>query len=97
MSLRHILLGLLSENSGHGCGLRKDFLPRLGHFRNLNEGKLCTELARGLSAEVLCRTERNRRLLERLLFLGEGFRTGGTVSSHGRTDTVCPKIFPLGF
>lgn len=46
MSLRHILLGLLSENSGHGYGLRKDFLSRLGHFRNLNEGQLYTELAR---------------------------------------------------
>ena len=46
MSLRHILLGLLSENSGHGYGLRKQFLERLGHFRNINEGQLYTQLAK---------------------------------------------------
>ena len=46
MSLRHILLGLLSENSGHGYGLRKEILYRLGHFRNINEGQLYTELAK---------------------------------------------------
>jgi PadR family transcriptional regulator, regulator of vanillate utilization len=46
LSLRHILLGLLSENSGHGYGLRKQFLNRLSHFRSINEGQLYTELAR---------------------------------------------------
>ncbi len=46
MSLRNILLGLLSENSGHGYGLRKRFLHRLAHFRNINEGQLYTELAK---------------------------------------------------
>lgn len=46
MALRHFLLGLLSENSGHGYALRKEFLRRLGHFRNINEGQLYTELAR---------------------------------------------------
>ncbi|MEW6443534.1 MAG: PadR family transcriptional regulator [bacterium] len=46
MSLRHVLLGLLSENSGHGYALRKEFVARLGHFRDINEGQLYTELAR---------------------------------------------------
>lgn len=46
MSLRFVLLGLLSENSGHGYGLRKQILHRLGHFRNINEGQLYTELAK---------------------------------------------------
>lgn len=46
MSLRHVLLGLLSENSGHGYGLRKQLVHRLGHFRNINEGQLYTQLAR---------------------------------------------------
>jgi len=46
LSLRHVLLGLLSENSGHGYGLRKNFVHRLGHFRNLNEGQLYTQLAK---------------------------------------------------
>ncbi len=46
MSLRHVLLGLLSENSGHGYGLRKQFVHRLGHFRNINEGQLYTQLAK---------------------------------------------------
>jgi PadR family transcriptional regulator AphA len=46
LSLRNILLGLLSENSGHGYGLRKRFLSRLAHFRNINEGQLYTELAK---------------------------------------------------
>lgn len=46
LSLRNILLGLLSENSGHGYGLRKRFLHRLAHFRNINEGQLYTELAK---------------------------------------------------
>jgi DNA-binding PadR family transcriptional regulator len=40
------LLGLLSENSGHGYALRKQFLDRLGHFRNINEGQLYTQLAK---------------------------------------------------
>jgi len=44
--LRNILLGLLSENSGHGYALRKEFVTRLGHFRNINEGQLYTEVAR---------------------------------------------------
>lgn len=46
MSLRHVLLGLLSENSGHGYGLRKQMVNRLGHFRNINEGQLYTQLAK---------------------------------------------------
>ena len=46
MSLRHVLLGLLSENSGHGYGLRKRMVHRLGHFRNINEGQLYTQLAK---------------------------------------------------
>ena len=46
MSLRFILLGLLMENSGHGYGLKKQILHRLGHFRNINEGQLYTELAK---------------------------------------------------
>ena len=46
MSLRHVLLGLLSENSGHGYGLRKQMVHRLGHFRNINEGQLYTQLAK---------------------------------------------------
>jgi len=46
LSLRHVLLGLLSENPGHGYGLRKNFVHRLGHFRNLNEGQLYTQLAK---------------------------------------------------
>jgi DNA-binding PadR family transcriptional regulator len=46
LSLRHVLLGLLSENSGHGYGLRKEFVHRLGHFRNINEGQLYTQLAK---------------------------------------------------
>ena len=46
MSLRHVLLGLLSENSGYGYGLRKQFVHRLGHFRNINEGQLYTQLAK---------------------------------------------------
>ena len=46
LSLRHVLLGLLSENSGHGYGLRKNFVHRLGHFRNINEGQLYTQLAK---------------------------------------------------
>ena len=46
MSLRYVLLGLLVENSGHGYGLRKKFLNRLGHFRNINEGQLYTELSK---------------------------------------------------
>ena len=46
MSLRYVLLGLLVENSGHGYGLRKQFLNRLGHFRNINEGQLYTELSK---------------------------------------------------
>lgn len=46
MSLRLILLGLLAENSGHGYGLRKEFVSRLGHFRKINEGQLYTELAK---------------------------------------------------
>ena len=46
MSLRYVLLGLLSEKSGHGYGLRKLMIHRLGHFRNINEGQLYTELAR---------------------------------------------------
>ncbi len=46
MSLRYVLLGLLSENSGHGYGLRKKILHRMSHFRNINEGQLYTELAR---------------------------------------------------
>lgn len=46
MSLRHVLLGFLSEHSNHGYGLRKQFLHRLGHFRNINEGQLYTELAK---------------------------------------------------
>ena len=46
MSLRNILLGLLSENSGHGYALRKESAARLGHFRNINEGQLYTELAK---------------------------------------------------
>jgi DNA-binding PadR family transcriptional regulator len=40
------LLGLLSENSGHGYGLRKQMVHRLGHFRNINEGQLYTQLAK---------------------------------------------------
>jgi DNA-binding PadR family transcriptional regulator len=40
------LLGLLSENSGHGYGLRKQLVHRLGHFRTINEGQLYTQLAR---------------------------------------------------
>jgi hypothetical protein len=31
VSLRYVLLGLLIENSGHGYGLRKEMLHRLGH------------------------------------------------------------------
>ena len=46
LSLRHVLLGLLSENSGHGYGLRKQMVHRLGHFRNINEGQLYTQLAK---------------------------------------------------
>ena len=46
MSLRRVLLGLLSENSGHGYGLRKRMVHRLGHFRNINEGQLYTQLAK---------------------------------------------------
>jgi DNA-binding PadR family transcriptional regulator len=46
LSLRHILLGLLSENPGHGYGLRKQMVHRLGHFRNVNEGQLYTQLAK---------------------------------------------------
>ena len=46
LSLRHVLLGLLSENSGHGYGLRKKMVHRLGHFRNINEGQLYTQLAK---------------------------------------------------
>ena len=46
LSLRHVLLGLLSENSGHGYGLRKNFVHRLAHFRNINEGQLYTQLAK---------------------------------------------------
>jgi DNA-binding PadR family transcriptional regulator len=46
LSLRHVLLGLLSENSGHGYGLRKKMVHRLGHFRNMNEGQLYTQLAK---------------------------------------------------
>ncbi len=46
MSLRHVLLGLLSENPGHGYGLRKRIVHRLGHFRNINEGQLYTQLAK---------------------------------------------------
>jgi DNA-binding PadR family transcriptional regulator len=46
LSLRHVLLGLLSENPGHGYGLRKQLVHRLGHFRNINEGQLYTQLAR---------------------------------------------------
>lgn len=46
MSLRYVLLGLLAENSSHGYGLRKEVLHRLGHFRNINEGQLYTELAK---------------------------------------------------
>lgn len=56
MSLRHILLGLLSENSGHGYALRKQFVTRLGHFRNINEGQLYTELAR-MEKESLVKRE----------------------------------------
>jgi DNA-binding PadR family transcriptional regulator len=40
------LLGLLSENSGHGYGLRKQMVHRLAHFRNINEGQLYTQLAK---------------------------------------------------
>jgi DNA-binding PadR family transcriptional regulator len=40
------LLGLLSENSGHGYGLRKQIVHRLAHFRNINEGQLYTQLAK---------------------------------------------------
>jgi DNA-binding PadR family transcriptional regulator len=46
LSLRYVLLGLLSENSGHGYGLRKMILHRMSHFRQINEGQLYTELAR---------------------------------------------------
>lgn len=46
LSLRQILLGLLTEKSGHGYGLRKQLVHRLGHFRNLNEGQLYTQLAK---------------------------------------------------
>ncbi len=46
MSLRHVLLGLLSEHPGHGYGLRKRIVHRLGHFRNINEGQLYTQLAK---------------------------------------------------
>jgi DNA-binding PadR family transcriptional regulator len=46
LSLRHVLLGLLSENPGHGYGLRKQVVHRLGHFRNINEGQLYTQLAK---------------------------------------------------
>jgi len=46
VSLRYVLLGLLSENSGHGYGLRKKMLNRMSHFRNINEGQLYTELSR---------------------------------------------------
>ncbi len=46
MSLRYVLLGLLSENPGHGYGLRKLILHRLAHFRKINEGQLYTELAK---------------------------------------------------
>jgi len=46
LSLRYVLLGLLSENSGHGYGLRKMILHRMSHFRHINEGQLYTELAR---------------------------------------------------
>lgn len=46
LSLRHVLLGLLSENSDHGYGLRKQMVHRLGHFRNINEGQLYTQLAK---------------------------------------------------
>jgi DNA-binding PadR family transcriptional regulator len=40
------LLGLLTENPGHGYGLRKQIVGRLGHFRNINEGQLYTQLAK---------------------------------------------------
>ncbi len=56
MSLRYVLLGLLSENSGHGYGLRKQILHRLGHFRNINEGQLYTELAK-MEKEELAKKE----------------------------------------
>ena len=46
MSLRFLLLGLLAENSDHGYGLKKQIFHRLGHFRNINEGQLYTELAK---------------------------------------------------
>jgi DNA-binding PadR family transcriptional regulator len=47
---------LLCENSGHGYGLRKEILHRLGHFRNINEGQLYTELAK-MEKEGLIRRE----------------------------------------
>ncbi len=53
MSLRFVLLGLLSENAGHGYGLRKDLAHRLGHFRKINEGQLYTELARMEKEELI--------------------------------------------
>jgi len=46
LSLRYILLGVLAENSNHGYALKKLILHRLGHFRNINEGQLYTELAK---------------------------------------------------
>lgn len=46
MSLRYVLLGLLTESSTHGYGLRKMILHRLGHFRSINEGQLYTELSK---------------------------------------------------
>jgi DNA-binding PadR family transcriptional regulator len=86
MTVRFILLGLLAENSGHGYGLRNQFVHRLGHFRKINEGQLYTELAKmekeglierevevpekGPARKVLHITPKGRRLFTEWLFSG---------------------------
>lgn len=54
------------------------------------------EMAWGLAAEVLSRTELNRRLLERLLFLGEGLSDWWDRFSSLANRCGLPKDFPVG-
>lgn len=46
MSVKHALLGLLTENPKHGYDLKRDFDERLGEIWNLNYGQIYTTLER---------------------------------------------------
>ncbi|MCI0709101.1 MAG: PadR family transcriptional regulator [Chloroflexi bacterium] len=46
MSVKHALLGLLTENPKHGYDLKRDFDDRLGDIWNLNYGQIYTTLER---------------------------------------------------